>query len=86
MAWLALVPLLLVLYGQSAWRGALLGLTAGVIFFSGTLYWVTNVMAMYGGILHARRDGDQRAAGAVPGELFRHLRRSDRVSQRRASV
>jgi apolipoprotein N-acyltransferase len=28
----------------------LLGLTTGVVFFSGTLYWVTNVMAVYGGI------------------------------------
>jgi apolipoprotein N-acyltransferase len=38
------------LYAQSVWRGCLLGLTTGVVFFSGTLYWVTNVMAVYGGI------------------------------------
>ena len=28
----------------------LLGLTAGVVYFTGTLYWITLVMAVYGGL------------------------------------
>lgn len=44
------MPLLLVLAGQSTLRGFTLGLVAGLIYFAGTLYWVTNVMAIYGGI------------------------------------
>jgi apolipoprotein N-acyltransferase len=27
-----------------------LGLTAGIVYFTGTLYWITNVMAVYGGL------------------------------------
>ena len=28
----------------------LLGLTTGLVYFSGTLYWITLVMAVYGGL------------------------------------
>jgi len=39
-AWLALVPLLVAIY-RSSFKGALLcGLTAGVFFFGGLLYWI----------------------------------------------
>ena len=31
-------------------RAFLLGLTTGVVYFTGTLYWITRVMAVYGGL------------------------------------
>ena len=31
-------------------RAFLLGLTTGLIYFTGTLYWITHVMAVYGGL------------------------------------
>ena len=49
-AWVALVPLLIAIDRQSAGRAFLLGLTAGVVHFAGTLYWITNVMVLYGGL------------------------------------
>jgi apolipoprotein N-acyltransferase len=47
-AWIALAPLLVALPGATLWRAFLLGLTAGAIFFTGTLYWITRVMVVYG--------------------------------------
>lgn len=35
---------------QSAGRGFLLGLVAGLVYFGGTLYWISRVMAVYGGL------------------------------------
>ena len=50
-SWIALTPLLVALAGAiSLGRAFLLGLVAGVVYFSGTLYWITHVMAMYGGL------------------------------------
>ncbi len=49
-AWIALTPLLVVLPGQSTPRAFRLGLTSGVVYFTGTLYWVAQVMVVYGGI------------------------------------
>ena len=47
--WIALAPLLLALMGRiSLMRAFTLGLTTGVIYFGGTLYWMTLVMAQYG--------------------------------------
>jgi apolipoprotein N-acyltransferase len=47
--WIALAPLLLALMGRvSLMRAFMLGLTTGVIYFAGTLYWMTFVMAQYG--------------------------------------
>jgi len=40
------VPLLIALEGSSLARAFLLGLTTGVIYFSGTLYWITLVMVV----------------------------------------
>jgi len=53
----ALAPLLVALGGGSRLperrpigRSFALGLTAGAVYFAGTLYWITRVMAMYGGL------------------------------------
>jgi apolipoprotein N-acyltransferase len=45
-----LAPLLVALKGATLRRAFLLGLLAGVIYFTGTLYWITRVMALYGGL------------------------------------
>jgi apolipoprotein N-acyltransferase len=49
-AWIALAPLVLATTRGSLVRAFGLGLTAGVIYFAGTLYWITHVMAVYGGL------------------------------------
>jgi apolipoprotein N-acyltransferase len=49
-AWIALVPLLVALSGTTLRRAFTLGLVTGVVFFTGTLYWITGVMAVYGGL------------------------------------
>jgi apolipoprotein N-acyltransferase len=57
--WIALAPLLAAIadpesripYAGGATdvgRAALFGLTTGIIYFTGTLYWITRVMAVYG--------------------------------------
>ncbi len=49
--WIALAPLLLALLsGVSLPRAFALGLTTGLIYFGGTLYWMSGVMAVYGGL------------------------------------
>jgi apolipoprotein N-acyltransferase len=51
LAWIALAPLLLALSSRMTLGRALqLGLLTGVIYFTGTLYWITRVMAVYGGL------------------------------------
>ena len=51
LAWIALAPLLLALAQPvSLLRAFALGLTCGVIYFGGTLYWMTGVMSVYGGL------------------------------------
>lgn len=47
---MALAPLLVTLGSGSLWRALALGLTTGVVFFVGTLYWVALVMNLYGGL------------------------------------
>jgi apolipoprotein N-acyltransferase len=58
-AWIALAPLLTALARESRSRfvrplglahALRLGLLTGVLYFAGTLYWITGVMAVYGGI------------------------------------
>ena len=50
-AWVALVPLMVVLHGtRSRARAFGLALTAGVLHFGGTLPWLTDVMVEYGGL------------------------------------
>jgi len=46
--WIALAPLLVALAGTTLRRAFTLGLLTGVVYFTGTLYWITRVMAMYG--------------------------------------
>ena len=59
LAWIALAPLVVAVAGpsppasrrdRSLRRAMLLGLLAGVVYFTGTLYWITRVMAVYGGL------------------------------------
>jgi apolipoprotein N-acyltransferase len=49
-AWIALAPLLVALtLGNTTLRRAFsLGLLTGIVYFTGTLYWITGVMAKYG--------------------------------------
>ena len=48
LGWIALAPLLVALAGATLRRAFTLGLLAGVVYFTGTLYWITGVMATYG--------------------------------------
>jgi apolipoprotein N-acyltransferase len=60
LAWIALVPLLVAasgwngrpgrLPGQRARRAFTLGLTTGVTYFIGTIYWTATVVAQFGGL------------------------------------
>ena len=51
LAWIALVPLLVLLgAAQSVARTVLVSYIAGVVFFSGTFYWITETMVIYGGL------------------------------------
>jgi apolipoprotein N-acyltransferase len=45
-----LTPLLVALQHGSLLRAFFLGLIAGVVYFTGTIYWVTGVMAVYGNL------------------------------------
>jgi apolipoprotein N-acyltransferase len=49
-AWVALAPLLAALGGTTLRRAFALGWICGAIYFTGTLYWITRVMAVYGGL------------------------------------
>ncbi|MEK6744697.1 MAG: apolipoprotein N-acyltransferase [Nitrospirota bacterium] len=48
LAWFALVPLLLALRGLTVRAGLLLSFLVGLVFFSSTIYWVTNSIHVYG--------------------------------------
>lgn len=45
-----MAPLLVALFRQPLPRAFGLGLTTGAVYFLGTLYWITHVMAAYGGL------------------------------------
>jgi apolipoprotein N-acyltransferase len=51
-AWVALAPLMVALghRAQSTRRAFLLGLAAGAVYFSGTLYWLVETMTTFGGL------------------------------------
>ncbi len=49
-AWVALAPLLVALGGASLSRATALGFVTGLVYFTGTLYWITRVMAVYGAL------------------------------------
>jgi apolipoprotein N-acyltransferase len=44
------VPLLVALVGRGGPRSFGLGLTCGAVYFAGTLYWISGVMVVYGGL------------------------------------
>ena len=50
LAWVALVPFFVALRGKTVAQGFWLGEITGVVFFAGTIYWVTNSVHFYGGI------------------------------------
>jgi apolipoprotein N-acyltransferase len=50
LAWVALVPLFLALKEQATRNGFFLGGITGLIYFAGTVHWVTNSIHYYGGI------------------------------------
>lgn len=50
LAWVALAPLMLALQRTPVRPAFTLGLTTGVVYFAGTLYWITRVMVVYGGL------------------------------------
>ena len=60
-AWIALAPLLVALVfeprtpnpeslARSLMRAFALGLTTGIVYFTGTLYWITRTISVYGGL------------------------------------
>ena len=48
LAWFALVPFLFALRGLTVRAGLLLSFLFGLVFFCGTVYWVTNSIYFYG--------------------------------------
>ena len=48
--WVALAPLMVGLQRGTLRRAFLLGTLAGGVYFSGTLYWITQVMVLYGNL------------------------------------
>jgi len=51
LVWVCLTPLLVVTYQErSGWRALCLGLLTGVVFFTGTCHWISNVLRAYGGL------------------------------------
>jgi len=50
LAWIALLPLFFALKGQSVKSGFWLGGLFGIVYFAGTVHWVTNSVHFYGGI------------------------------------
>jgi apolipoprotein N-acyltransferase len=50
LAWISLLPLFIALRGQSVKSGFWLGGIAGILYFAGTVHWVTNSVHFYGGI------------------------------------
>ena len=49
-AWIALAPLIVASSRGSLSRAFLLGVTAGAVYFGGTLYWLARVMIVYGNL------------------------------------
>lgn len=47
-AWIALVPLLIAQRGKTVRTSFLLGMTSGMVYFMGTVYWVSHSMYFYG--------------------------------------
>ncbi|HIE65631.1 MAG: apolipoprotein N-acyltransferase [Nitrospira sp.] len=52
LAWVALIPLFFAILDQSVSRAFFLGWITGIIFFSGSLSWISFTLNQYGGISH----------------------------------
>lgn len=50
LAWTGMAPLFFALHGRKGYTPFLIGFVWGIAFFTGTVYWVVNSMANYGGI------------------------------------
>lgn len=51
LVWVCLTPLIVALYREeSSWRAFGLGLSTGLVFFTGTCHWIGNVLQAYGGM------------------------------------
>ena len=50
LGWVALAPLLVAASRGGGARAFGLGLLTGAVYFAGTLYWITHVMVVYGGL------------------------------------
>ena len=72
--WIALAPLLVALSSATLRRAFVLGLLTGVVYFAGTLYWITDVMVMYGDLPRWVAGLAERGAHPVPRALSRDLR------------
>ncbi len=50
LAWIALIPLLVLLYDKPVGQSFKLGILFGTVYFFGTLYWIYNSLHQYGSI------------------------------------
>lgn len=50
LAWIAFLPLLVCIHEMPAWKGLLYGLVTGMVFYLGSISWVTHAMVNYGGL------------------------------------
>src|SRR5436189_1670800 len=50
LAWVALVPWLYVISSATLHEAVTVAYAAGVVFFAGTFYWISETMAIYGGL------------------------------------
>src|SRR2546428_13166785 len=50
LAWVALVPWLYVISSATLREVVTVAYAAGVVFFAGTFYWISETMAIYGGL------------------------------------
>lgn len=51
LSWIALLPLLLsILSERDTFRASAIGYTAGLVYYSGTFYWIAGTISTYGGL------------------------------------
>ena len=86
LAWFALVPLLFALRDQTVRTGLWLSVIFGLVFFCGTVYWVTNSIHVYGHVPLLPAIAHHPASLRHPRSLHRPLRSSDRPRQGDASA
>ncbi len=86
LAWIALVPLFFALRGQSVKNGFWLGGIAGIVYFAGTVHWVTNSVHFYGGIPIIPASLITLLPLRLSGALSRALRRRRRAYQEKPPI